>query len=625
MPRWQKRKHLKGDEVSAGSYETEKNTKCSLSSLCHPEDRDIRPSSPPDHPNQLRVDIRPYLRGAIVYCNKLRVLISMVAKHHIFAILTEQAEEAAQRGIPNTLPLPFEPNQNYYSRVKTMIVKGALSNPKPSYDASLQISKNAVLGTIPCPAYDGQLTKSTLNAMIGYMVKQLAENLATHVETHAQDCVKNWVNNQLRAQLTDDQYNSKYHRRHIGTWKKKLLSENLSEISAAHEDYKQQLPPELKRKLSSNSLSDISAAHEEYDRELKQLSTAKPSTAGLVALFCRLRLDIDSLEASTNRAMKLMAVVPEAKIGLTFVKIDRCAAKHMVKDIYKAINRAGAEYDSNMSEEEHWGTLFDLDKVKRLRDNTRFGFSILTDGIAACVLFKVSRPKSEKPVKKSVLAWTRANAPPRDITGPGLYSEKDNLSSDHTHLVAFDPGVRSILTGVRLDKSNGKPFIVTQGEYRETSMLTWTMKKLGSHTTDFREWMGGVMETLTNAPSKKSVLRYSEYLRALGSVWDRSWAYHARRKLQRIKFYAWRRREAWMTKLVSRIKEYAEGGPVLFGNGADSGLFGRVRGAGMKGPVLEIKKRLSEQMPVIVCSEFRTSKLCLDYPILQSMKYRRQN
>ena len=37
-----------------------------------------------------------------------------------------------------------------------------------------------------------------------------------------------------------------------------------------------------------------------------------------------------------------------------------------------------------------------------------------------------------------------------------------------------------------------------------------------------------------------------------------------------------------------------------------------LRGSGMKGPVLEIKKRLSEQMPVSECSEFRTSKLCLD-------------
>jgi transposase len=37
-----------------------------------------------------------------------------------------------------------------------------------------------------------------------------------------------------------------------------------------------------------------------------------------------------------------------------------------------------------------------------------------------------------------------------------------------------------------------------------------------------------------------------------------------------------------------------------------------VRVTGIKGPVLEIEKRLSKQLPVIECSEFRTSKLCLD-------------
>ena len=67
-----------------------------------------------------------------------------------------------------------------------------------------------------------------------------------------------------------------------------------------------------------------------------------------------------------------------------------------------------------------------------------------------------------------------------------------------------------------------------------------------------------------------------------------------------------------MVKLVNRVKAYAEGSPILFGDGANSGLFGRVRGAGVKGPVLEIKERLSKEMPVIECSEFRTSKLCLD-------------
>ena len=177
--------------------------------------------------------------------------------------------------------------------------------------------------------------------------------------------------------------------------------------------------------------------------------------------------------------------------------------------------------------------------------------------------------------------------------------------------MAIDPGVKSIITAVRLDDPTLKPLKVTQDQYRESSKLNYTMKKLGSRTKDFKRWMGDVMEILTNVPSRKSVLRYSEYLTTLGLVWHRCWAYHIRPKLRRIKFYAWRRREGWIAKVVNRVKAYAEGSPLLFGDGANSGLFGRLRGGGVKGPVLEIKKRLSTQMAVIECSEFRTSKCCL--------------
>jgi hypothetical protein len=53
-------------------------------------------------------------------------------------------------------------------------------------------------------------------------------------------------------------------------------------------------------------------------------------------------------------------------------------------------------------------------------------------------------------------------------------------------------------------------------------------------------------------------------------------------------------------------------GVILFGNGANNGNFGRLRGGGVKGPVLELRRRLAEQMVVIDCDEYRTSKLCLD-------------
>ena len=122
MPRrrkGQKRTHYAEDEVPDGFEETERITKCSLSSLCHPGVRDVR----------------RFLEEAIQYCSKLRVVTSQVAKHHIFATLQNQA---------GSLPLPFEPNHSYYSHVKSMIVAGKVSNPKPSYDASLQSSRNAV-------------------------------------------------------------------------------------------------------------------------------------------------------------------------------------------------------------------------------------------------------------------------------------------------------------------------------------------------------------------------------------------------------------------------------------------------------------------------------------------------
>ena len=188
-------------------------------------------------------------------------------------------------------------------------------------------------------------------------------------------------------------------------------------------------------------------------------------------------------------------------------------------------------------------------------------------------------------MKKRVLTARRAGGPPRAITGPGLYMEKDRLTGNPAHLVAIDPGIKSIITAVRLDDPKRKPLKVTQGRYREASKLKYTTKKLGSDTKDFKKWMGEVQEVLTDAPSSKSVLRYSEYVTALGSVWNSSWAYHTRPKLRRLKFYAWRKRESWMVKLVNRVKAYAEGSPILFGDGANSGFFGRVRGAGVKGPV----------------------------------------
>lgn len=107
--------------------------------------------------------------------------------------------------------------------------------------------------------------------------------------------------------------------------------------------------------------------------------------------------------------------------------------------------------------------------------------------------------------------------------------------------------------------------------------------------------------------SQKSVLHFGDYITQLQSTWDISWAHHTRLKFRKLKFFVWRRRESWMDKLVNRFRDYVGGDnpTVLFGNGADSGLFGRLRGCGVKGPVLELRKRLAEKMAIIRVSDIQ--------------------
>jgi hypothetical protein len=63
-----------------------------------------------------------------------------------------------------------------------------------------------------------------------------------------------------------------------------------------------------------------------------------------------------------------------------------------------------------------------------------------------------------------------------------------------------------------------------------------------------------------------------------------------------------------MNQLVQRFKRFVGGDDpkVLFGDGANNGQFGKLRGCGVKGPAL------ADKLAIVQCSEFRTSKLCLE-------------
>lgn len=197
--------------------------------------------------------------------------------------------------------------------------------------------------------------------------------------------------------------------------------------------------------------------------------------------------------------------------------------------------------------------------------------------------------------------------------------------------------------------ANSPVLQVSQAEYREGTLLNYNLKKTGilkckarkkrahpgrnpqQHGGRARRWrrrgrkrvrvshalrvpLAQATATLTAAPSPKrvNVGSFIAYMTAQASVWDEIWAYHGAIKQRKRRLFVRRRRDAWLDKLVNEFEVRFGANPViLFGNGAEHGLFGRLKGGGVKGPVKKISRLLGKRYAVIITSEYRTTKLCL--------------
>ena len=168
-----------------------------LSSICHFKAKDT-------------------LSSTLLYCNQLRVLITLVAKTHIFADLTA-----------NDGNLSFIPDQNYFSRVRTMIVKGGISRSRGEpipYSGALAAAKVSVCDRIPLPDYTGPFSGIVVSSIMAYICRQISTNLSIHTRRHAFHCLSNFIINQIRAGLPHEQFDvsPKQLRINIGTIRKNL-------------------------------------------------------------------------------------------------------------------------------------------------------------------------------------------------------------------------------------------------------------------------------------------------------------------------------------------------------------------------------------------------------------------
>jgi len=139
--------------------------------------------------------IAALLEPLLLYCNQIRVLASLIIKHHLFTILQAPPHR-----------LTFVPDQNYVSHAFTVARKSIIKDTQKmladnSYKATLTASANFVLSLFPTPTYMGPVSKSGLQQVFAWMAKQLAENLSTHLSTHSADAARNWLNNQIRAEI----------------------------------------------------------------------------------------------------------------------------------------------------------------------------------------------------------------------------------------------------------------------------------------------------------------------------------------------------------------------------------------------------------------------------------------
>jgi hypothetical protein len=272
-------------------------------------------------------------------------------------------------------------------------------------------------------------------------------------------------------------------------------------------------------------------------------------------LMGRMRLEVEALEQQTGRAMLTFAVIPEAHVDVCPIRIDNYIMAHLYK------MQAGDANDEAIKEiakrRAAWGDIIDLDRVERLRRSATFALSVQTDGAFASVLFqkavvKTAQPRVQ-PTKRAKAATRRAATKPNGVLvsldRPGLYTEDDHLDTTHTpDLVAVDPGVTRLITAVRLRDPDGKPFVVTQGAYKDGSGRDWVTKKTGVGSHYYRRKLAHVRECMSPV-SATHMQQYPAYIAALGVCWNQWWAAKTPQKRRKDKFYAAGRRTSFMDKV----------------------------------------------------------------------------
>jgi len=580
-----------------------------------------------------------FLEKVIVAVNQIESLASLVVKHHIFKTLENLKPEDS---------LSFELNQSYFSKVFTYLTSKPRGEEK-EYQESLCASVQHIIKHVNPTLVHPDIC---LTQILQYSAKHMQTNFRVHMQMHLERSFLHWTRNQIRGIMIPTEFENQ--RKYM-----KQYMENL-ENYRFYDTYN----------YYKTTIEDILTEVNSDDWEEKEDDEKKSSFPynKCLQLMWNMRRESEVLELETKRSMKSISVLPQNQMKCGAIRLDTRVMIEFYRKFKtedktenketedktedkKKKKKEDKETDGKLKEEKKkkkedteqsirelllvenqrkvWNEIFNLDKLEKLRPHQHFNWSVVTDGIFVSVLFGKKVPKTQKTRKRPKTSATKKpkkprkkpqNGVPKEILSElliGNYSERSILDkfedwTANIHWVSVDPGVRNLLSTWSIG-TNTSPYNLGQREYRHNSglnqNLVWTKKRYQSMTD--------VKKALTDNPYGKSVLaeRMTKYLGVIRVFWNKIWQFQGNKKIRRMKFTQWIHQQRFTDKVLKKfekkckVKKSSTTTVLLFGSGGSSG-FGKLKGGGVKGPVVRLRRLLAKRFAVIHVDEFRTSKCC---------------
>jgi len=579
LPPRKRKPQEKRNVIPKGFYAKKTTVKCSLGRVARTK------------------KFRHLIKDIVTMFSQLKYLASFVIKHHLYSML-ERNKKIDQKL-----------DQSYLDTIFRLL----RSEDETCDDVHLQASVQYIRDAMPVDIWEVEISKTCYSQIANLSAIEMLTNLKVHIQEHLQTSFQHWTKNQIRAVMTSEDFEDQRNTM-------KTYFDTLPTLAF--------YPRYLFWKTKIDKATAKMKPKDDDDVEFEEKMARKNSIpyTDYLQMMYEMRKECQELEKVCDRPMKGISVIPQNSAKLHFVRFDTTVITLLYKQLF-GVKTAMVKLRKASNQDRIWNSLFKLKAIRFLRKSLNFGWSITTNGVAVCIIFErnvKTKPKEKKetsplPYPKQTLTRLRNgfhsetklletyNDYSNDIATSGGTSVVDDI-----RWIGVDPGVRSIMTTWTVGE-NQSSFGLSQGVYRHYSGLNHQKLKNWYH-----QHLWFVQEALNDAPSLTSVsLKDMEaYLFVVYNCWDSIWGYRSKTRLLRLEYRRWIQRQQFCDRFVQKAYDVATDkgkrkAALIFGNGADRGGFMKVKGGGVKGPVLKLKRLLAKKLPVICADAFRTTKLCL--------------